>query len=135
MIQKGLSNTAIRSYRPLLEEATQRFVARVSGFKGHPEDIINEYVHHDCVAIPNHGLAFLLLNPSFFRALSTLFIKVAYGDALSERDIDELVEANKEAQRRTGEAFMHLWLVNFIPCRQLLDLSELPEMMLTTTIQ
>lgn len=42
MIQKGLSNTAVLSYRPLLEDATQRFIARVSGFQGHPEDIVNE---------------------------------------------------------------------------------------------
>ena len=42
MIQKGLSNSAIQSYRPLLEDATQRFVARVSGFQGHLEDIVNE---------------------------------------------------------------------------------------------
>lgn len=79
------------------------------------------------MAISNHGLTFLPLNLSFFRTLSTLFIKVAYGDALSQHDIDELVVANKEAQRRIGEAFMHLWLVNFIPWSQLFDLSVLQE--------
>ena len=53
--------------------------------------------------------------PIFSRALSGLFIKIAYGDALSQHAIDELVVANKEAQRRTAEAFTHLWLVNFLP--------------------
>ena len=80
----------------------------------------------NCVAISNHGLAFMSLNSSFFRALSKLFIKVAYGDVLSQHDVDELVVANTEAQRRVGEAFIQLWLVNFIPWSQLLDLSELP---------
>ena len=61
----------------------------------------------------------------YFRALSKLFIKVAYGDVLSRRDTDELVVANTEAQRRVGEAFIQLWLVNFIPWSQLLDLSEI----------
>ena len=126
MIQKGLSNTATRSYWHLLEDATRRFVARVSGFQGHPEVVVNEYVHHNSVAISNHGLAFMSLNSSVFRALSKLFIKVAYGDALSQRDIDELVVANTEAQRRVSEAFIQLWLVNFIPWSQSLDLSELP---------
>lgn len=52
------------------------------------------------------------------RALSCLFIKIAYGDALSQHAIDELIVANREAQRRTSEAFTHLWLVNFFPCRK-----------------
>jgi len=127
MIQKGLCNTAVLSYRPLLEDVAQRLVATVAGFQGHPEEIVNEQVYYDCIAISNHKLAFLSLNPSFSRALSGLFIKTAYADALSQRAIDELVVASKQAQRRTSEASTHLWLVNFIPCSESLELSQLPE--------
>ena len=42
MIQKGLCNSAIQSYRPILEDATQRLVAKVAGFQGHPEDFVNK---------------------------------------------------------------------------------------------
>ena len=69
---------------------------------------------YDWVAISSLFIAQLIV----FRALSGLFIKIAYGDALSQHAIDELVVANREAQRRTSEAFTHLWLVNFIPCRK-----------------
>jgi hypothetical protein len=68
-----------------------------------------------------------IAQPVVSRALSSLFIKIAYGDALSQHAIDELAVANKEAQRRTGQAFMHLWLVNFFPCSESIDISEPPE--------
>jgi hypothetical protein len=42
MIQKGLGNKAILSYWPLMEDVTQRLVARIAGFQGHPEELINE---------------------------------------------------------------------------------------------
>ena len=40
MIQKGLCNTAILSYRPLLEDVAQCLVMRVAGFQWHPEDLL-----------------------------------------------------------------------------------------------
>ena len=42
MIRKGLCDTTVHSYRPILEDVTTRFVAKVAGFQGHPEDLVNE---------------------------------------------------------------------------------------------
>jgi len=42
MIQKGLCNTAVLSYRPLLENIAQCLVVRVAGFQGHLEDFVNK---------------------------------------------------------------------------------------------
>ena len=72
MIKRGLHTTAVRSYGPLMQDVTERFVARAAGFQGHPEALVAEYVDYNYMPISIRHLELLSLT-SFFPGRSAVF--------------------------------------------------------------
>jgi len=56
-----------------------------------------------------------------YRGIGELIVRIAYADALTKEEANDLMKKNEESVRRTTEALARIYLVNFIPIRALMS--------------
>jgi len=121
MIRKGICNTAILSYRPLLEAVAWPLIAIVAGFQGYLEDFVNECSHIQ----PQTGVS--VAQPIVFQSTQRSIHQDHLGGCVIATCYRRVGCGKSGSERRMSEAFTHIWLVNFIPCSESLELSQLPK--------
>ena len=69
-----------------------------------------------------------------YRGIGELIVRIAYADALTKEEANDLVRKNEESVRLTAGAFSRIYLVNFIPMRTLMSvLTKLPNYIYLST--
>ena len=58
---------------------------------------------------------------SDYRGIGELIVRIAYADALTKEEANDLMMKNEESVRLTTEALAKIYLVNFIPMRTLMS--------------
>ena len=54
-----------------------------------------------------------------YRGIGELIVRIAYADALTKEEANDLMKKNEESVRLTTQALSRIYLVNFIPMRKL----------------